>query len=116
MPNLESDIFPEIQELISDFSGIKKSKITISSKLEHDLRIYGDDAIELILAYSKKFSVNLDNLNPGDHFSPEGDTVLPWIISLFSPSKKVIIDDLMVLDLVNGAKAGTLDKTVINSK
>lgn len=114
MADLKAALFLQIQEFISDLAGISKNRITMESTLERDLRIYGDDALELIDGYSKKFNVDVENLKFSDYITPEGDTILPMIISWFKskPVKKRM--DLTVSDLVNGALTKTLNPNAAN--
>jgi hypothetical protein len=114
MEQAKEDIFKEIRTLISGFAGISLKKIMMESNLEMDLGIYGDDEEELILAYAKKFNVDLSKFNIADHVAPEGDTFIPWIISVFSskPKKRV---DLKVSDLVDGVLSGILNSQAVRS-
>ncbi len=51
----------QLIDFISEFSGIRKSKINSDSRLLEDLRIYGDDSTELLVAYGKEFDVDVSN-------------------------------------------------------
>ncbi len=51
----------DIYKLIESECGIELDKLNSNSDLMGDLGIYGDDFDELMLAYAKKFDVNLDS-------------------------------------------------------
>jgi len=40
-------------------------------RVEQDLNITGDDAIEFLIAFSKKFDVDISDFNVSDYFDPE---------------------------------------------
>jgi len=114
MTDLKTDKFIDLKKFISDFCGISVNKIAADSKLESDLRLYGDDTVELILAYSKKYNVDISQFQGKNFIAPEGDTVLPFIANMFTKSKKKRMD-ITVLNLLDGITAGRLDGTVIGA-
>ena len=59
-------------------------EITTYLSLEDDLGISDDDASEFILAFSKKFKVNIEDFNFSDYFNSEPS----WLTSL---SKKALL-------------------------
>jgi hypothetical protein len=48
--------------LISDFHGVKRSKMFLHSTLSHDLGMEGDDAVEFFQEFQKEFAVDLRTL------------------------------------------------------
>ena len=58
--------------------------IIASTEMQRDLGVYGDDAMEFLLAYSKAFHVDLSQFMAADYFDGEGMDILAW----FKPSKK----------------------------
>jgi len=103
----------ELQEFISQFCGIKKARIKPDVRLVKDLGIDGDDGIELILAYAKKFRVDVSNFMATDYFNPEGDTVLPFLARFLLNRPQPIIKVLTINHLEKGISAGRLDENVI---
>ncbi|MES2389176.1 MAG: DUF1493 family protein [Bacteroidota bacterium] len=99
----------ELRDFISDFCGIPKEAILEKSGLETDLNIYGDDAVELLIAYGKKFNVNVSQFKAAEYFSAEGG--LNLLSRLFKISN---VKPLQVSHLVKGIIAGKLDESVIN--
>jgi hypothetical protein len=68
----------DLQERIIEFTakerGIKRKRILLSSRLGHDLRMDGDDAVEFFEKFGKDFNVDLELLGSHwhQHFGPEG--------------------------------------------
>jgi hypothetical protein len=61
-----------IIELVSKMSGIDADTISISSAINNDLGIDGDDWIDLQLALQEKEGLTLDGLHFYDYFMDEG--------------------------------------------
>ncbi len=115
---MQEEILSKIIKLIEGKMGKYKKPITRETCLEKDLGITGDDAVELLLEYSKKFSVDVSNFMAADYFEGEGiqmDIINP-IIRLITGKKKkeVIKKELTVGDLEKGVGVGRLDEEVIN--
>lgn len=56
--------------------------------LYHDLSIYGDDADEFLLNYSRIFGVSISDFCFKNYFPEEGDPVLGLIKTFFTGEKK----------------------------
>jgi acyl carrier protein len=91
MPNVS---FDEVADLVADFSGAARSRITPSSRVESDLGITGDDGVELLQALAARFGTNF---NRPDHsgrylFGSEGHALLTNGVRylLGRPKSKVI--------------------------
>ena len=68
----------EIILFVAEFTGNRPDQITRSTLLFDDLGVDGDDAVELMEEYSKRYEVKLDKFNVGEYFGPEG--LPPWFI------------------------------------
>lgn len=84
------------------------------TRIEEDLGIYGDEAMEFITAFSKEFNVDISQFMAAEYFSPEGDFILPAILRMFKGSKKKKQKTLKIIHLEMAIKAGRLDEEVIN--
>lgn len=89
--------YRELIEFLSSELSVQASQIHIDSVLEENLGVYGDDAIDLILLFSKKFDVNVENFDIYKYFSPEGGK----IFFKFRYSKGRKQKELTVKDLLN---------------
>jgi acyl carrier protein len=115
MKVMNNTIFNKIKQFTSKQAGIMEEKITETSSLEKDLDIYGDDAVEFIIAFGNEFNVDVSTFMAAKYFSPEGDIILPGIIRLFTGKKKRKQKELMIKHLMKAIVAGKLDEEVINS-
>lgn len=57
--------------------------------LYHNLRIAGDDALELLEAVQKEFGTKFDNLNFGTYFPNEGDLMGYQLSKMFGVRDKL---------------------------
>ena len=91
-----------VREQINEFN----YSITRETLIEDDLGITGDDAEELILAFSKKYNVNIDSFQFSKYFFDE-----PGVFNL----QRKKISPLNLGHLEKAIKAGRLDEEIINS-
>jgi hypothetical protein len=94
---------------------LKKKKVTREAKIEHDLGITGDDAIELLVEYGKTFNLDISRFMAVEYFDGEGDPILPAIIRFLKGKKKKKNKILTVGHLEKGIYAGCLDEETINN-
>jgi acyl carrier protein len=102
-------LFEDIQAFIVEKIGVDEVEVTQEALLQNDLGIYGDDAVDLIVEFGKKFKVDVSNFMAADYFKPEGLDIL----GLFSKGKSM--KALTVGHLEKAVIAGRLDEEVINS-
>lgn len=101
------EIFTTLQAFIAKQSGRRTFPIEHSTAIEKDLGIAGDDAVDFILAYSKKFNVDVSKFMLADYFNGEG-------LDLIGTSKQKKSKELTVRDLEKGIIAGKLDEDIIS--
>lgn len=111
---MNTEIFRKIQLFTSDFQGLLETDVKENSSLQDDLGIYGDDAVDYIIAFGKRFNVDVSKFMAADYFSGEGDFILS---SSNKPSKSIggTRKNLKISHLVRAVEAGRLDDDVINS-
>lgn len=112
---MSEDIFDKLKSFVVEKAGVDANEVVREAGIEEDLGIYGDDAMELLVAYGKFFNVDVTKFMAADYFSPEGDAILPAIIRLFTGNKRRKTKILTVGHLEKGILAGRLDEGVINS-
>lgn len=110
-----TEIFKKIKEFTVKETGIKESKVTEDASLEKDLGISGDDAVDYIVAFSKKFNVDISNFMGADYISGEGIDIISPIIRLFTKKTEKIQKELTMRHLEKAVIAGRLDEEVISS-
>ncbi len=76
--------------------------------MQDDLGVYGDDAMDFLVAYAKTFHVDLTQFMAADYFDGEGIDVLAW----FRPAK-ARRKELTVGHLQSGIEAKRLDEVII---
>lgn len=115
-PNVMNEkVLEELKQFIINQRWEYKIPLLRETKLQEDLSIYGDDAVEFMIAYGKHFNVDVSKFMAAEYFSDEGGVKLPVAVKkLFKnggASKKV----LTIGHLEKGILAGRLDEEVIKS-
>ncbi len=64
--------FNKLKEFIVQQAGVDVHEVTPDARLYEDLGIYGDDAVELLIEYGKKFNVDVSKFMAADYFEGEG--------------------------------------------
>ncbi len=111
---MNEEILDKLKFFIIKQTSVKGEEVTRDAGIEEDLGIYGDDAVDLLTAYSKAFNVDVTRFMAADYFSDEGDPILPAIIRFLKNKKKRKAKILTVGHLEKGIIAGRLDEEVIN--
>lgn len=74
-------ITADIISVVSRKSGVKPATITLSTRLLHDLHIYGDDAEEVLSEIGRTYQIDFSGFDFQQYFFPEGFAF--WIIPSF---------------------------------
>ena len=105
----------KIVTFVSEWTGRREREITRQTRLLHDLDITGDDANEILDAFSKKFKVKIDKFNYIDFFPEEGQVSIPdFLVTIFSiprsdPKERLqSYFPLTINDLIEAAHFGIL--------
>lgn len=107
---MSEELLNAIKAFTQEQAGRDPNDITENSFLEKDLGIYGDDAVEYIMAFGKAFNVDVSKFMAADYFRGEGVS----FSSVFS-KKKQEKKELSITHLIKAIKAGRLDEEIINS-
>jgi acyl carrier protein len=102
---MSEELLNAIKVFTQEQAGRDPDDITENTYLEKDLGIYGDDAVEYIIAFGKAFNVDVSKFMAADYFSGEG-------ISFSKAQEK---KELSITHLIKAIQAGRLDEEVINS-
>lgn len=105
----------DLFQFVKEKTFVNDVDINMETRLEDDLGVHGDDAVEFIIAYGKYYNVNISNFMAADYFNGEGLNVLNSLIGIFKKEKKASKKILTVGHLYKGILAGRLDEEVINS-
>jgi Protein of unknown function (DUF1493) len=101
------EIWEELESFVQAGTGTFDIPLLEDTLIEDGLGCTGDDGIELITGYSKKFNVDISSFIFRDYFYPEPG---PFGV----PNYK--IKPLTVGDLFRGIQAGKLNDSVIGKK
>jgi acyl carrier protein len=66
----------QIVKLVAETAGVPVSTVSAETELWRDLRVGGDDMLELFLRIQSEFSVNLDGLDLKTYSPDEDDALL----------------------------------------
>ncbi|UTV99825.1 DUF1493 family protein [Marinomonas rhizomae] len=78
-----SEVFEELATFIEGETGCPRDKISKETLLYHDVRVDGEDAMELMGKYSDKFLVDMSGFNFDLYFNGEGLDSLSIFGSIF---------------------------------
>lgn len=106
---------PDLFQFVKEKTFVNDVDIDMETRLENDLGVHGDDAVEFIIAYGKHYNVDVSNFMAADYFSGEGLNILDSLIEIFKKEKKASKKTLTVGHLYRGILAGKLNEEVINS-
>lgn len=75
-------------------------------RIEKDLNIYGEEAVEFLESFSKTFNVNIERFNFDKYFNPEMDKISLFFKNVFNKENKI---ELTINDLKEAIIKGKLD-------
>ncbi len=66
------DLVDRVRALVAKELAMPLSKVLLTSRIEEDLGMTGDDSAEFLEAFAEEFGVDLSGLDFHKHFGPEG--------------------------------------------
>ncbi|MRG44191.1 DUF1493 family protein [Chitinophaga sp. SYP-B3965] len=111
---MDNEVFERIVLLVESKMGKYKWPMSRETCLEKDLGMSGDDAYEFLLDFSKEFKISLSEFEMKKYFYPEGDSIFPGIIRLFTGRDNPKQMELTLGHLEKAVIAGRLDEDVIS--
>ena len=112
---MNDEVFEKLRQFIIRERWEYNFPLKRDTQIGSDLKIYGDDSDEFLIAFSKEFNVDVSKFKIGDYFGDEGDPILPAIIRVVTGKKKRQTKVLTIGHLEKAIEAGRLDEEVINS-
>ena len=101
------DILNRIKQFILEKRQFTNLVLDRETSIQNDLKIYGDDAVEFILAFGKEFKVDISEFEIREYFDSESDPITRSIIHLLRKKNKQK-KNLSIGDLEVAAKKGKL--------
>jgi acyl carrier protein len=76
MSTFSDETFDQIKAFVIEQRWEYDFVLTRETELRKDLKIWGDDATDFILAFGKTFNVDLSKMYLDKYFPPEGSAIL----------------------------------------
>lgn len=109
--------FDRVAALVAAHSGVPAAELTLETRLLEDLRLDGDDGVELLAAFGEEFGVDMAGVAPLNYFNDAhaftGYATLVPVVARISPAFRARarraargLRTLRLRDLVASARAG----------
>lgn len=107
-----ADTLSRIYALVAKQSGVAQDKLNPGTTLSSDLGIDGDDAQELMLAYSKEFEVDMSGFDITNHFGPEASfNPFYYLYLLLFKRDRLNLEPITLGDLADSVEQGSWIKS-----
>jgi acyl carrier protein len=107
------EISDSLKQFIAEQAAVFEKEVHADTCIESDLWVTGDDALEFLIAFSKKFGVIISEFNFDKYFFSEADQILlPRLISRIFSIKRV--HNLTVGNLQTAINQGKLNEETVN--
>jgi len=103
----DQEIEAEVFRLIEEVTNVPVAKLTLETRVGHDLGVDGDDAVEILMALKKRYSVDISAFKFDEHFGTEGWDPFRAIYHLFRRTANKL-KPLRIRDIVEAVKRGYL--------
>ena len=113
--NNKNDIPEELKLLLEEQQGVVYPEMDENTRIEDDLGIRGDDAVEFLIAFGRKFDVDVSRFNVSDYFYGENwpfDWLGYKIRELFT-KKKYVKKVLTIGDLLEAIRVKRLGNSEV---
>jgi hypothetical protein len=90
-----------ILEIVARKAGIDPRKLTVKTRLLHDLSLYGDDAEELLVDVGNAFHVDFSGFAFERYFFPEGVAI--WLLPRFLRQRATAKKQPLTIDALAAA-------------
>lgn len=104
---METDLESQVISFIAKQSGNYSFELSLKTELQYDLEIWGDDAVEFLLAFSKEFDVKINRFEAAKFFRRESFYIFSIVVNHFKLDKKKY-HSITISDLVESVKLGEL--------
>ena len=65
-------VLNQVIQFIREERGEYRFPISVSTSLQDDLKIYGDDAVDFIKSFEHRFKIDMSKFSMSEHFRGEG--------------------------------------------
>lgn len=105
----DEEILKELIRFILRYTSVDEKFVIPSARIEEDLKLWGDEAIEFIVEFAKHFNIDVSHFMAAEYFTSEGSFYF-FTKHLCKHKKR----ELRVSHLYNAIKKGILNETSIN--
>ena len=98
--------FEDVQRFFCDSCRVSTEQVTPRTRLLHDLGIDGDDAVEILTDFSKRFGVDLSSLPFQRHFGSELGAGIRWLVRKVLGGNAIRLVPITLQDLIDAANQG----------
>jgi hypothetical protein len=98
--------FSNLYLFLKEETGYEINDTSPNLRIEKDLGIYGDEAEDFIIKFSKEFNIDISNFAFNNYFNLETDKISLFIFNFF---KKTVRKDLTISDLKKAIEIGKLE-------
>ena len=106
------DHFEQVKEFVNESSGpCPEGRLVRTTRLERDLGITGDDAVEFLEAFVEKFNLDMSDFDMTKYFSGEGFMLDFYSIFKYIKGEKIYRykKHMTIEYLANAIKAGKIE-------
>lgn len=109
---MERELIDRVLAFVATKAGVSRNKVSLDSRLGSDLGLDGDDALELLEYFGKKFKVSINDIDFEKYFNEENDIwgVQNFINKLFRKNKYIDKknNEIYVSQLIDSLRTGRL--------
>jgi acyl carrier protein len=102
---VRDDVYERVRQFVAREASVRVETLTPETRINYDLGVDGDDAVELLEAFMEEFRVDLSAFEFNRYFGPEGGPPPAFIGVIFAfPLLLVFATFTFLLDLVSGKR------------
>ena len=102
------DAFQKIKNFVIQQRWEFKEELTENTDLRRDLQLWGDDAFEFLVSFSREFNVDISDFVFSKYFPPEGDRLVPKLLGFIGLNPEPEYHSLTLGDLLSAIVNGKL--------
>ena len=97
----------DVQQFLCEGCRVSRQSVTASTRLLHDLGIDGDDAIEILTDFGKRFGVDFSSFSFERYFGSELGAGIRWLVRKVHGADAIRFPPITLQDLLDAANRGS---------
>lgn len=98
--------FKDVRAFLCETCRVSRESLTPSTRLLHDLGIDGDDAVEILTDFGKRFGVDLSSFPFQRYFGSEVGAGIRWLVRKVHGRDAIRLASITLQDLLDAANQG----------